>query len=317
MISVRIGISLAGMALLMALIFTVAASAQTLYKYRGTDGEWIYTDRPPADGEAEETRDLETGAVTGTLNVSHGVVGRGIRITANNRFHAPMELTIEFGNIRGVRYPHPDQELRWVLPPRSDTVLLDLAVLDDVAAPEVSYSSRATIGDPETVHQPTSLYRVPFAVANDFPVTQAFPDVSTHGTPDSFYAIDVAMPIGTDIFAARGGIVIDVADTNFRAGLDWDSDGPAANVVRILHDDGTYAIYAHLNWNSIRVRAGDRVERGDYIADSGNTGFSSGPHLHFAVVRNAGMQAVSVPVVFAGAGSTEVIPATGNLLTAY
>ncbi len=317
MTSVPNGISLAGKALLIALIFAVAASAQTLYKYRGGDGEWIYSDRPPEDGEAEETRDLKSGAVTGTLNVSHRVVGRGIRIAANNRFHAPMELTIEFDRIRGVQYPHPDQELRWVLPPRSETVLLDLALLDGVAAPELTYSSRATIGDPETVHQPTSLYRVPFAVANDFPVTQAYPDVSTHYTVDSFYAIDMAMPIGTDIFAARGGIVIDVADTNFRAGLDRDRDAPAANIVRILHDDGTYAIYAHLNWNSIRVHMGDRVERGDYIADSGNTGFSSGPHLHFAVVRNAGMQAVSVPVVFEGAGSIAVVPATGNLLTAY
>ena len=125
------------------------------------------------------------------------------------------------------------------------------------------------------------------------------------------------MPVGTDIFAARGGVVIDVADTNFRAGLDRDRDAPAANIVRILHVDGTYAVYAHLNWNSIRVRPGDLVERGDYIADSGNTGFSSGPHLHFAVVRNAGMKPVSVPVEFEGAGSSVVVPASGNLLTAY
>ena len=313
----RTGISLAAMALFLLLIFAVTASAQTLYKYRGADGEWIYSDRPPDDGGAEETRDLESGAVTGTLNVSHEALGRTIRISANNRFHAPIELTIEFDRIQGVQFPHPDQELHWVLPPRGDTVLLELAVLDGVAAPELAYSSRATIGDPDAAHQPTSLYRVPFAVANDFPVTQAYPDVNTHDTPDSFYAVDLAMPIGTDIFAARGGIVIDVAGTNFRTGLDRDRDAPAANVVRILHGDGTYAIYAHLNWNSIRVSAGDLVERGDYIADSGNTGFSTGPHLHFAVVKNAGMRPESVPVQFEGAGSSAVVAATGNVLTAY
>jgi murein DD-endopeptidase MepM/ murein hydrolase activator NlpD len=317
MTSARKGISLSGTALMIVLIFAAAASAQTLYKYRGDDGEWNYSDRPPVDGEAEETRNLESGAVTGTLNVSHEVVGRSIRITANNRFHAPMELTIELERIRGVQYPHPNQELRWVLSPRSNTVLLNLAFLSGVAAPDLAYSFRATIGDPATIHQPTYLYRVPIAVARDFQVTQAFPDVSTHSTPDSFYAVDMAMPIGTDIFAARGGIVIDVADSNFRAGLDRVRDAPAANVVRILHDDGTYAIYAHLSWNSIRVRVGDRVSRGDYIADSGNTGFSTGPHLHFAVVRNAGMQPVSVQVRFAGAGSRVVMPATGSLLTAY
>ena len=128
---------------------------------------------------------------------------------------------------------------------------------------------------------------------------------------------DVAMPVGTDIYAARGGVVFDVAESNFRNGLDRDHDAPAANVVRILHDDGTYALYAHLNWNSIRVRPGDRVQRGEYIADSGNTGFSSGPHLHFAVIRNRGMKSESVPVRFAGVNSSVVVPATGSALTAY
>jgi len=125
------------------------------------------------------------------------------------------------------------------------------------------------------------------------------------------------MPIGTDIMAARGGVVFDVAASNFSGGLDPERDGPRANVVRILHDDGTYAIYAHLNTNTIRVKPGDRVERGEYIADSGNTGFSSGPHLHFAVVRNAGMRIESVPVLFYGQNAERIVPATGAFLTAY
>jgi murein DD-endopeptidase MepM/ murein hydrolase activator NlpD len=87
--------------------------------------------------------------------------------------------------------------------------------------------------------------------------------------------------------------------------------------VRILHDDGTHAVYAHLNWNTIRVKPGDAVERGEYIADSGNTGFSSGPHLHFAVLRNVGMRMESVPVVFEGPNSREIPPAVGDTLTAY
>jgi murein DD-endopeptidase MepM/ murein hydrolase activator NlpD len=90
-----------------------------------------------------------------------------------------------------------------------------------------------------------------------------------------------------------------------------------ANVVEILHSDGTIAVYAHLHWDSIRVRIGDHVVRGQYIADSGKTGFASGPHLHFAVIRNAGGQSVSIPVQFAGIGGTPVTPATGMQLTAY
>ncbi len=302
---------------LIALALSFNSFAQMLYKYRGENGEWIYSDRPPDDGDVSETRDLHTGSVRGKLSVSHAFVGRSIQLVANNEFYAPVELMLEFNRLKGISYPHPDQELRWVLPPRSETILLDLPVIDSVAAPDPQYTTRYTLGSPAASHQPASSYRVPYAISNEYSVTQAYPNVSTHDTPDAYHAVDIAMPVGTNIFAARGGIVFDVADSNFRGGLDRERDGPGANIIRVLHDDGTYAIYAHLNWNTIRVRPGDRVQRGEYIADSGNTGFSSGPHLHFVVIRNAGMKPESVPLRFEGANSNAVVPATGSVLTAY
>lgn len=71
-----------------------------------------------------------------------------------------------------------------------------------------------------------------------------------------------------------------------------------ANFVRIHHDDGTMAVYAHLQQHSVRVRPGMRVPAGHWIGNSGNSGFSSGPHLHFVIQANIGMALESLPLRF-------------------
>ncbi|HSG66493.1 MAG TPA: M23 family metallopeptidase, partial [Gammaproteobacteria bacterium] len=77
------------------------------------------------------------------------------------------------------------------------------------------------------------------------------------------------------------------------------------------------ALYAHLQWDSIRVEPGQRVARGELLARSGNTGFSTGPHLHFVVQRNRGGFVVSVPVEFAGADGGPVSPRLDDAPVAY
>lgn len=305
-------------AFILATAVAAVANAQSMYKYRGPDGEWIYSDRPPDDDSVVEIRQLQgTGSNGQEITVTHDIEGRTVELVAHNQSYAPVELLVTIRTIRGIEFPHPDQELRWVIPARSDHPLLALNLLEDGSQPFLEYQYQYLAGKPDALHRPAQAYRAPFAVATNHPVTQAYPQVATHTTRDSYHAVDIAMPIGTDIMAARGGVVFDIAASNFSGGMDPAKDGPTANVIRILHDDGTYAIYAHLNTNSIRVRPGDRVQRGQYIADSGNTGFSSGPHLHFAVVRNIGMQIESMPVVFVGQNSDIVVPAAGSELTAY
>ena len=302
---------------LLGCVVCSAASAQALYKYRGDDGEWIYSDRPPDDGQAiAEIRSLTPSSPRSGVSIDYEADGNAIRLFATNEYFAPVEMALRFETIHGLEFPHPDDPLRWLLPARSKMPLVNLGRLDGAVQPTLEYRYEHLIGDPQAQHRPTGAYRVPFAIASDHTISQAYPDMVTHNTPDSQYAVDIAMPVGTDVFAARGGVVFDVTAGNFKGGADA-ANMSLANVVRILHDDGTYAIYAHLNWNSIRVRVGDVVERGEYIADSGNTGYSSGPHLHFAVVRNVGMTMESLPVKFVGADSTPIAPATGRILTAY
>jgi len=299
------------------LILGGTALGQALYKYQDENGDWIYTDRPPSDDQTAEIRDLPTGAKPPVVTVTTRRVDNQFQFVARNDYYAPVEVVLGLDELINVQYPAADQVMRWLVDPRSEFELITLPVIGDDQEPSARFRFVYLHGDPRSRHNPPRPYRAPFAVANDYSITQAFPLGVTHNTVDSRYAVDIAMPVGTDIHAARRGVVFEVASTNFRGGIDPERDAAHANIVRILHDDGTHAVYAHLNWNTIRVRPGDTVERGEYIADSGNTGFSSGPHLHFAVLQNVGMRTESVPIVFEGPNSLEIPPATGKTLTAY
>jgi len=303
----------------LALLFAAAlAWSQSLYKYRGPDGEWIYTDRaPPTSLRQVEVRELARGRKDPEVNVFHRIEGQDIILFASNDFYAPIELVLGLDELRNVSLPPADQPLRFVIPPQREMVLLTFTADDGVATPLIAYRYQYLAGDPEAEHNPPGPYRVPYAIASRYTVSQAYPYATTHTTSDAMYAVDISMPIGTNIYAARDGVVFEVASTNFKGGVDPEVDGDTANLIRILHDDGTYAVYAHLNWNTIRVEPGDEVRRGQYIADSGNTGFSTGPHLHFAVIRNAGMKPESVPFSFEGPDRSEVTPERGQLLVAY
>ena len=300
------------------LLFAAAfGHADTLYKYQDADGNWIFSDRPPPDGAEAEVRALNTGGGDASFTVAHAAVDDGLRFTATNKYHAPVEVMLRFDRLTGFTYPDREGDLRWTVPARSTLALLTLDRRAGAGQADVQYYYEYVAGSPAATHSPPQPYRTPFALAQSFTVTQAYPTSATHKTPDSAHAIDFALPVGTDIFAARDGIVFAVEGSNYRGGLDTSRPGARANIVQILHDDGAYAVYAHLNRSSIRVRPGDRVQRGQYIADSGNTGFSTGPHLHFAVLRNAGMRIESVPVVFQGQGGGSVRPSTGDVMTAY
>ncbi|MFF5448827.1 M23 family metallopeptidase [Streptomyces sp. NPDC012888] len=86
---------------------------------------------------------------------------------------------------------------------------------------------------------------------------------------------DFAVPVGTPVKAVGSGTVV-------KAGPNGAGDGPAyGNAVVIKHDNDTYSQYAHLS--KIQVKVGTKVAAGKQIALSGNTGNSSGPHLHFEI----------------------------------
>jgi murein DD-endopeptidase MepM/ murein hydrolase activator NlpD len=303
-------------------LLAVSATAQAqLYKYRDASGAWVYTDRQPPAGAKAETMTVDLEVKAPRITVEQQLEGGQLILLAINECACAAEFMLQIANAGNVSLPASaasavaPSRSHVVLQPQSRLALLTAAV-DGSSVSGFKYAWRVVLGTPGATHLPHEPYRVPFALGSSYKVSQAYPLRITHTTPDSEYAVDLAVPDGTPIYAAREGMVINVRHDYFRGAPDM-AMLDQANVVEILHDDGTIGIYAHLHWESIRVQPGQSVRRGQYIADSGNTGLTTGPHLHFAVIRNAGQRAESVPVQFAGSGGTATTPLTGMLLTAY
>jgi murein DD-endopeptidase MepM/ murein hydrolase activator NlpD len=293
--------------MVLAVAWVTAAGAA--YRYRDANGQWVYTDRPPTDGRSAQSVSVDAGAVAAPkMTVVPRSLPSGVALVAVNECRCVVEFAVRAQADAGTR------NARLVVPARSEAVLLELETA--TAPSRVRFEFGYVVGEPGAAHRPTAPYRAPFATAGQFVVSQAPPDAVTHVDEASRHAIDIAMPVGTAVHAAREGLVINVARDHFRGGLQAGNLNEA-NFVQILHEDGTYAIYAHLQLDTVRVRPGQRVARGEFIANSGNTGFTSGPHLHFVVLRNAGLRSESVPVTFAGPGGAGVTPRTGQLLRAY
>lgn len=112
-------------------------------------------------------------------------------------------------------------------------------------------------------------YRQPFT--GDYPITQGYgvviPNVTYKNRPHS--GIDYGCPTGTPILASNDGVI------KYSA---YDPTGYGKYII-IQHDDGNATLYAHLS--SREVSEGQTVRQGDIIGYSGQTGYSTGPHLHF------------------------------------
>ena len=301
--------SLRSLGTLVCSLLVCGIAAGAAYRYRDPSGQWVYTDRPPPPGHASQSVALGgSSRAPLKMTVEPRSTESGVALVAVNQCQCIVEFAVK------AQTPAGNKQGRGTVAPHSERALLDIAAAAGPA--EIRYEYGYVVGEPGAQHRPSRPYRAPFALAQRFEVTQAPPDAVTHVDVSSRNAIDISMPVGTAIHAAREGLVINVAARHFKTGLSLQSMDEA-NFVQILHDDGTHAIYAHLQLDTVRVKIGQRVARGEYIANSGNTGFSTGPHLHFVVLRNIGLRSESVPVAFAGPGGLSVAPRSGQALAAY
>ncbi|MFZ5374414.1 MAG: M23 family metallopeptidase [Campylobacterota bacterium] len=206
----------------------------------------------------------------------------GFEFEAENLNPYTVTLNIDFASIENLK---PSSKIPFFIeiPGNSRKKVLALARLS--AAQGVNYRAAYgwVRGSAFAVHDDHYRYALPFAKGSNIVVSQGYHGGITHKGL-SAYAIDFPVPIGTPIHAAREGTVVGAEGSHDRGGLSPDFR-QYANYVIIEHSDGTMANYYHLKRGGAAVRIGQKVAQGDLIGYSGNTGYSSGPHLHFSISK--------------------------------
>lgn len=220
-----------------------------------------------------------------------------------NRLHVtainsnPFTVTLIL-DASGKNYSVPERlPVTRVLEPNSKGRILTVSVDQTAVAFSFNTSYKWHMGDAQARHDDSYVYRLPYQHGSSHRIGQGFAGTFSH-TGRSNYAVDFIMPEGTRIYAAREGIVVQLREDSNQGGPE-DRYKNESNFVIIEHPDGTYGEYAHLKRQGVMVHLGQRVSRGQFIGLSGNTGYSSGPHLHFMVTRvSSNGRFNSLPVSF-------------------
>lgn len=203
----------------------------------------------------------------------------GYEIFADNNELCPVSIEFRFKmtNLKSVE----GNNKIFVIPAQSKKIkVTNLVVIKKNSPYKMSYETTCNYGDHFlSTYDKDFLYELPFSKGSKYKVGQGYNGTFSHQNQN---AIDFIMPVGSDIAAARSGIVVSITHKNNRTCAEK-SCAQFNNFIVILHDDGTFAEYTHIKQNGALVKKGDKVEVGQIIAKSGNVGWSNGPHLHFVV----------------------------------
>lgn len=269
-----------------------------IYKYRDSNGRMVFTDKKPVEQSYETQRLLVTEQHSKVSVINRGSKERP-RLYAVNEVHGPVQIWLQMNHNENVAL-RPTAQDEWLLDGPGERFLGNITPVDPDRPWAYEWRPRHVYGSPiVSASLPVLSFPAP-CKGGRYIVTQSFGGEASHSAhPESWHAVDVQMPEGTPVYAVRDGVVMDLERNFSRSG--WDEEyADEANYVRVLHDDGTMAVYAHLSPANIRVHLGQSVRVGQHLGDSGNTGFSSGPHLHFVIQYNAGRELKSLPFRFTG-----------------
>lgn len=140
------------------------------------------------------------------------------------------------------------------------------------------------IGDKKIYTQSMAIYELPFDDDGKWVWGRGNWDEAGggHGQGDQIFDFDFNHPVGGNVRAARDGRVVFLDDNEGNSNVDSSVPG-YGTAVHIEHADGSTAAYIHLKSGSLKVKCQQQVKKGKIIAQSGHTGASHAPHLHFGI----------------------------------
>lgn len=252
---------------------------------------------------------FEGGAIDFELRQEHG---RVIQV-ARNHYVVPVMVHYAITNTRNLEASNALEGSTLLPPaphPKGDGAAVQIAefhMLDLHKNYRRELALRFRFGDPRVQPQPYA-YAIPYPKGQNYTVLQGFHGKFSH-IGSNEYAVDFQCPVATPVLAAREGTVVAANASAQGSGTTTEYlDYKRVNFVYVRHDDGTLGEYMHLSPSGVEVKPGQRVVRGQELALSGNTGYSSTPHLHFQLMTAAedGIAAHPFPwVIAAGPGRSE------------
>jgi murein DD-endopeptidase MepM/ murein hydrolase activator NlpD len=215
------------------------------------------------------------------LGVDEVREGGNIELRATNLREFPITFTLRV-RTSGLSTDGPKTVTQTLQGEQTQTIMV---LRENQANHEGHYrvSCEWTVGNMDATHDDNQLYLFPYAKGKSYRIIQGYGSRFSHRGLEQF-AIDFKMDVGTPVHAARAGVVARIEESN-SIGCWEDGCGKYANYIVILHDDGTTGEYYHLQKDGALVDVGDKVQAGEKIGLSGNTGHTTMPHLHFAVYR--------------------------------
>ena len=224
---------------------------------------------------------LQTFNISAQLEVKtfYESTKNGYEIFVDNNEICPISIEFKF-KLTNLKSVNGTKQI-YVIPAQSKKYkVTDLVIIKPNSPFKMSYETLANYGDHFlTNYDENYLYELPYSKGKKYMVGQGYNGPFSHQNQN---AIDFTMPIGSDIAAARAGVVVKIVQKNNSVCAEKRCN-EYNNFILILHSDGTFSEYSHIKQNGALVKKGDKIEVGQLIAKSGNVGWSNGPHLHFVV----------------------------------